>query len=249
MKSANSSKIVFVDIETAPSLGYVWGKWEQNVIEFKQDWYMLSFSYKYFGDKKIYTRCLADYPGYKAGSENDEKLVSDLWKVFDEADILIGHNADKFDIKKTNTRFISHGMPPPSPYKTVDTLKIARKAFKFDSNKLDELGRYLGLGRKLAHTGFHLWLGCMHGDSKSWKVMKQYNEQDVVLLEKVYLLMRPWASTHPNVNKGEAACPKCGSVNVQKRGFSYTLLRQKQRYQCLSCRGWYEGSAKVPEKG
>ena len=243
-----SSKIVFLDIETSPSLGYVWGKWDQNVIEFKADWYVLSFSYKYFGDKKIHTRCLSDYPGYKAGSENDEKLIADLWKIFDEADIIIGHNADKFDIKKTNTRFISHGMPPPSPYKSVDTLKIARKAFKFDSNKLDELGRYLGLGRKLAHTGFHLWLGCMQGDMKSWRTMKKYNEQDVALLEKVYLLMRPWASTHPNVNKGEIACPKCGSFNVQKRGFSYTMLRQKQRYQCLSCRGWHEGSAKVAEK-
>lgn len=244
----DSAKIVFLDIETAPSLGYVWGKWQQDVIEFKQDWYVLSFSYKYFGEKKIRTHVLADYPSFEKDKENDERLIGELWTILDGADIVIGHNLDKFDIKKTNTRFISHGMPPPSPYKTVDTLKIARKAFKFDSNKLDELGRYLGLGRKLPHTGFRLWLGCMNGDTASWKLMKKYNEQDVALLEKVYLLMRPWASTHPNVNKGVTACPKCSSTNTQKRGFSYTLLRQKQRYQCLACRGWYEGPAKVIEK-
>lgn len=246
MKTA--ARVVLVDIETAPSLGYVWGKWEQDVIEFKQDWYILSFSYKNFGEKKIYTRALVDYPGFSKDKENDESLVADLWAILDGADIVIGHNLEKFDIKKTNTRFISHGMPPPSPYRTVDTLKLARKVFKFDSNKLDELGRYLGIGRKLAHTGFRLWLGCMNGDAASWKLMKKYNEQDVALLEKVYLLMRPWAGTHPNVNKGGTACPKCGSIEVQKRGFSYTLLRQKQRYQCLTCRGWWDGSAKVAEK-
>ena len=241
------SRIVFVDLETAPSLGYVWGKWEQNVIEFKADWYILSFSYKVFGEKKIYTRGLIDYSSFAKDKENDEALVNDLWKVFDEADIIIGHNVDKFDIRKTNSRFLSHKLPPPRPYKTVDTLKIAKRIFKFDSNKLDELGRYLGLGRKLAHTGFHLWLGCMQGDVKSWNLMKRYNAQDIVLLEKVYLLMRPWSVTHPNVNQGQVACPKCGSTNTQKRGFSYTLLRQKQRYQCLGCRGWWEGSARKVE--
>ena len=242
------SRIVFVDIETAPSLGYVWGKWEQNVIEFKQDWYILSFSYKVFGEKKIYTRSLIDYSGFAKDKENDEALVNDLWKIFDEADIIIGHNVDKFDIRKTNSRFLSHKLPPPRPYKTVDTLKIAKRVFKFDSNKLDDLGRYLGLGRKLPHTGFHLWLGCMQGDTKSWDLMKKYNAQDVALLEKVYMLMRPWSTTHPNVNQGQIACPKCGSTNTQKRGFSYTLLRQKQRFQCHGCGGWFEGSAKLPEK-
>jgi DNA polymerase elongation subunit (family B) len=244
------AKIVFIDIETAPSLGWVWGKWEQNVIDFKRDWYILSFAYKVAGEKKIVTRGLIDYAGYRKDidkSGNDEALVQDLWKVFDEADILIGHNGDSFDIRKANSRFLVHKLPPPTLYKTVDTLKIARRSFKFDSNKLDDLGRYLGVGRKLPNTGFNLWKGCMQGDAKSWKQMKEYNKHDVELLEKVYYLLRAWAPTHPNVNKGENACPKCASFNVQKRGFSYTLQRQQQRFQCLSCRGWYIGSARKAE--
>lgn len=239
-----SAKILFLDIETAPSLGYVWGKWEQDVIEFKQDWYILSFSYKYLGEKKIRTHALVDYPGFLLDKKNDRHLVRDLWGILNSADIIIGHNLDKFDIKKINTRFISLGFPPPSPYKTVDTLKVARKLFRFDSNKLDDLSRCLGIGRKVEHTGFRLWLECMDGNVESWKLMKKYNEQDIVLLEKVYLLMRPWINPHPTVNKGEVACPKCGSTKVEKRGFSYTLLRKKQRYQCQSCSGWWEGSAK-----
>jgi hypothetical protein len=239
------SKILFLDIETAPSLGWVWGKWEQNVIDFKSDWYMLSFAYKWADQRKVIAVGLDNAPHYIKGSESDKWLSEQLWKLLDEADIIIAHNGDAFDLPKIKTRFISHGLVPPSPYKTVDTLKIARKAFAFDSNKLDDLGRYLGIGRKLPHTGFHLWKGCMSGDPTSWKLMKRYNAHDVELLEKVYYLVRAWAPNHPNVNHGEIEnCPRCGSDKVQRRGFSFTLLRKKQRFQCQKCAGWFEGSAK-----
>lgn len=240
-----ASKIVFLDIETAPSLGYVWGKWKQNVIDFEKNWYILSFAYKWLGENEVHTFGLIDYPSYKIDKEDDRSLVADLWKILDEADIVIAHNGDDFDLPKTNTRFITHGMKPPSPYRTVDTLKIARRVFKFDSNKLDELGRYLGVGRKLPHTGFHLWHGCMTGVPESWKLMKEYNGQDVILLEQVYFLMRPWAVNHPQVNQEGATknCPKCGSNRVHSRGWSYTALRKKQRYQCQECQGWFAGPA------
>jgi hypothetical protein len=240
------SKIVFLDIETSPSLGWVWGAWQQDVIEFDKSWHLLSFSYKVLGQSGQVTKALCDYPNYKKNLEDDRALTQDLWEVLNGADIIIGHNLDKFDIKKSNTRFITHGLQPPAPYKTVDTLKIARKVFKFDRNKLDELGRYLGLGRKLATTGYKLWLACMSGDEKAWTLMKKYNAQDVRLLEKVYMRVRPWATNHANVNQGQQNCPKCGSTRVQRRGWEYTNLRKKQRYQCRSCAGWYSGSAVKP---
>jgi hypothetical protein len=246
---SEKARMIFIDLETAPSLGFSWGpKYETSVIEYKKDWYLLAYSYKVAGESKVYTKCLADYPGYRKDLENDELLVNDLWKIFDEADILVAHNGDSFDVRKANTRFVTHGLPPPSTFKTVDTLKIARKVFRFDSNKLDDLAKYLGVGRKLPTTGAHLWFRCMAGDLKAWRLMRRYNAQDLVLLEKVYYLLRSWSPTHPQVNKGQhGACPKCGSINIQKRGLSYTLLRQKQRFQCLSCRGWFEGSAKKAE--
>jgi uncharacterized protein YprB with RNaseH-like and TPR domain/predicted RNA-binding Zn-ribbon protein involved in translation (DUF1610 family) len=243
-----ASRIVFLDIETAPSLGWVWAKWNTNVIDFEKNWHILSFSWKWLGEKEVHVKGLIDYPGYEKNKENDKALVTDLWKILDQADIIIAHNGDDFDLPKTNTRLITHGIKPPSPYKTVDTLKIARRVFKFDSNKLDELGRYLGVGRKMPHTGFHLWHGCMTGDPESWKLMKEYNKQDVILLEQVYFLMRPWAKSHPQVNQGELlACPKCGSLKVQRRGFSFTAFRKKQRYQCQECTGWFEGPAVLPK--
>lgn len=238
------ARIKLLDVETAPSLGWVWGKWEQNVIDMKNDWYMLSYAVKDLGTGKIRTYCLPDYPGYKDDIENDRELIKQLWKELDEADVVIAHNGDSFDIKKTNTRFLVHGLPPPSPYKSVDSLKVARSVFKFDSNKLDDLCRCLGIGRKLPHTGFHLWRGCMTGDKKSWDMMRKYNAHDIELLEEFYLKIRAWVKNHPNVNLGEdQTCPKCGSNKVQRRGFSYSRLKKKQRYQCVKCTGWYEGPA------
>ena len=190
------------------------------------------------------TYSLADFKGYKPGSENDKALVKQLWKLFDEADILIAHNGDNFDIKKANARFAYYKLPPPSPYKTIDTLKVARKYFQFTSNKLDDLGNHLGYGRKLAHTGFHLWKGCMNGDLQAWKHMVRYNRRDVELLEKIYLHLRPWISNHPNVSilsDTYNGCPACGSKNVMKMGTDITQTGRVQQYQCRDCKKWSRG--------
>jgi len=241
-----TAKIVLLDIETAPNLGWVWGKYDQNVIAFYSTTYILSFAYKSLGDADITVRALPDYKGYTKDRANDELLSRDLWSVLDSADIVVAHNGDAFDIKRSNARFIAHDLPPPSPFKTVDTLKIAKKHFKFESNKLDDLGQYLAVGEKLAHTGFKLWRGCMDGDPEAWKQMKEYNAQDVALLEEVYLKLRPWATTHPNLNlygggSDTVKCSSCGSDHVQKRGYSYAVTQVRQRFQCVDCRHWFSG--------
>lgn len=245
----NNTKILLFDIETAPSLGYVWGKWEQNVIEFERDWYILSFACKWLNGKKTAVCSLPDFKGYKKNPEDDKLLVAVLWKLFNEADIIIGHNGDAFDIKKANARFLTHGLLPPSPYKTVDTLKLARKYFKFDSNKLDDLAKSLNIGRKENVGGFATWKGCMTGDKKSWKKMTSYNKMDVELLEKVYNKLKPWSNNHPNVallNGKTNSCPICGSDKVQRRGYSITKTNKFQRIQCQSCSGW--SRLRLPEK-
>lgn len=236
-------RVLFIDIETAPILGYTWGRFEQNVVGVERDTYMLSFAVKWEGQERVKTYALPDYPGYSRNKENDKKLVADLWKLMDEADVIIAHNGDSFDIKKSNARFLTHGFRPYAPIKSIDTLKIARKYFKFDSNKLDELGRYLGVGRKLPHTGFHLWRGCMAGDEKSWRTMRRYNAQDVRLLERVYLKLRAWHTTHPDltVYSGHAGCPACQSTQILRRGFIVAKSRKRQRFQCSACGSWFAG--------
>src|SRR6266487_3519317 len=242
-------RILLFDIETAPCLGWVWEKWETNVIEFKTQWYILSFAYKWLGEKKIHTHALPDYPAYEKDREDDAGLTRELWRVLDSSDVAIAHNGDRFDTRKANSRFIAHGLVPPRPRKNVDTLKIARRHFNFTSNRLDDLGQYLGVGRKLAHTGKHLWLGCMRGDPAAWRMMVRYNKTDVALLERVYLKLRPWATGHPNLDNFTRAnvCPTCQSQKLVHRGFNLTKTGKRQRFQCTDCGAWSSGIKHIRE--
>lgn len=236
----NKPKILFFDIETSPNLSYTWGKYEQDVIGFEREWYMLTFAYKW-GDGKTQAFALPDFKLYRKDPTNDLELVRKLWELFNEADVIVGHNGDRFDIRKANSRFLFHGFLPPEPFKTIDTLKVARKYFALNSNRLDDLGNLLSVGRKVETGGFKLWLGCMNGDSSSWKTMVKYNKHDVDLLYRVYQKLQGWITNHPNVNLyGEQSdsCPVCGGKHIQKRGFGYTKLGKYQRYQCLECGAW-----------
>lgn len=237
------ARVLFVDIETAPSLGWYYDLWKEgNIVSTVKSWYILSFSWKWEGEKTTHVKGLIDYSGYKNDKENDKALLRELWNLLDEADVVIAHNGDGFDIPKINARFIKHGFGPPSPYKTIDTIKVARKHFKFDSNRLNEIGKYLGVGMKVPTTGFRLWEGCMRGDVDSWNLMKRYNKQDVVLLEKTYLKLRGWMTSGPNLSiiagQKRTGCPSCGGHNRQRRGYSCTATKQMARLQCKDCGKW-----------
>lgn len=223
-------KTLLYDIETMANRAYVWGKYEQDVIAYEQEGYMLSFSAKWLDGKQI-TRGLPDYKGYKPGKPDDLLLLLELHKLISEADIVIAHNGDRFDIRKMNARFIYHGLNPPAPYKSVDTLKVAKKYFAFNSNKLDDLGAFLGVGRKVKHPGFDLWLGCEAGDTASWNLMKRYNKQDVILLEEVYKKLRPWHTGHP-------ATHNCEEYPIKTTRSYMTIRGPKTRGQCSECGLW-----------
>lgn len=244
------ARILLYDIETAPNLAYVWGKYEQDVIAYEDEWHMLSFAYKWLGEKRTHVMALPDFKKtYKKDKTNDVELVKALHALFSEADIVIAHNGNAFDQKKTNARMIQHGLTPPVPYKQIDTRNVARKYFKFNSNRLDDLGESLEVGRKVKHPGFEMWLGCMAGHNKSWDQMKKYNKQDVVLLEKVYEKMRPWIGGHPSLSLMEGnilACTHCGSEDLIKTGTYYTMVNQFQIWRCKACGA--RPRSRIPDK-
>ena len=233
------AKVLFYDIETAPNLAYVWGHYDQNVVRQYREWYVLCFSYKWEGQKSTKVVSLPDFPEiYAANPENDLAVVGALWKLFDEADIVVAHNGDRFDMRKANARFVYHGLTPPAMPLQVDTLKVARRYFMFNSNKLGDLGEHLGLGNKEATGGFELWAGCMRGDEKAWRIMKKYAKQDVDLLQDVYEQLRPWMTNHPNralIDGRPHACPSCGHDELIRRGNRSTKVAQYVQYQCKKC--------------
>lgn len=232
-------KYLVWDVETFPILGAVWGKYEQNLLWTEREGCLASFAYKWLGEKRTHVFTLPDYKTYKKNKYDDIELVLALHGLFQEADGIIAHNGDSFDQKIANGRFLIHGLEPPPPYKQIDTLKIARKYFKLKSNKLDDLGDALGVGRKVRTGGIDLWHDCYYGDLKAWKKMATYNKQDVDLLEAVYLKLRPWVQNHPSMavqtNKLDA-CKACNeNKGFAKQGFQYTPSGKYQRYKCLNC--------------
>lgn len=235
-------RILLHDIETAPLLSHVWSRWEANSLSVEHDWYLLSVSWKWLGEKTTHVKGLIDYERFSVNPEDDYDLAALMHKLFSEADIVVAHNGIAFDTKKAQARMLFHGFDPPTPFKEVDTLRIARKHFAFSSNKLGELCDVLGIGRKLETGGFETWLGCMRGDPKAWAKMKKYNRGDVVILEKLYLRLLPWTTTHPNlatIAERPSACPKCGSEEgMSARGYVHTTVSKRRRWQCKSCGGF-----------
>ena len=225
-------KILIFDIESAPVLGYVWRLWKTDVIEVVEDWYLLSVAWQWYGDDEIH---FARKSKQKA---NDRALTKQLWDLFDEADILVAQNGDRFDIPKVTAKFIQYDLGMPSHYTTIDTLKMARK-HGFTSKSLDNLAKRLGIGKKLPHQGKNTWIGCIAEDEESWKIMEEYNKHDVWLLNAVWDRLAPYSDVKPNMQhwteSGSCVNPRCGSTNLMKRGFYRTHAAEYQQYQCKDC--------------
>lgn len=243
--NSNHAKVLLLDIETAPAKVYSWGLWEQNigVHQIVDDGYVLCWCAKWLGKKEMLSDSLINYPShFKQFPRCDKKIAESVWKLVNEADIVVTHNGNDFDLKWINTMFIKHDLKPVSPYKSVDTCVAVKRKFRFISNKLDFLCRKLDLGRKISTGGFELWDECMRGVKKSWEKMLKYCKHDVHLLEKLYLTIRPYIHNHPNLNLYHGVvnslCPNCSSNHLERRGYEYTSMCKFQRYVCKDCGKW-----------
>lgn len=241
-------RILTFDIETAPLRALTWGIWEQNISldQIEDDWSILCYCAKWYGEKEL----IYDYTGGRGKNKvrDDKKLVFGLRNLLDEADIVVAQNGLNFDLKKVDMRLLIHGYKPYSPVKVVDTMLVTKHRFAATSTKLAYLSKTLTDTPKDEHKafpGFELWLECLRDNPKAWAEMKKYNCRDVVATEKVYKRLLPWIKNHPNVGAyiqdKERRCTKCGSKDLQRRGYALTMQNSYPRYQCNDCGGWLRG--------
>lgn len=229
-------KRLFLDIETSFSVVTTFTLWPKSIPigNIVQDWHIICASWKWEGEKKIHNS--------RTYTTNDKKVCKDLAKVIAEADELVYHNGTKFDFKKINTRILMHRLPPiPKPRET-DTLTQAKKHFAFTSNRLDYIARVLVDDCKIANKP-GLWMDALNKDKKAIDAMAVYCNQDVVLLEKVFNVMRPHIDLGFNVNIKDKdslvhKCTHCGGNNLQSKGFRYTKTGSYRRYVCKDCGGY-----------
>jgi len=184
MTNKKEPRILLYDIETSMSIAKTFQFWNTNIRHgaIVKEWYIISGAWKFLGEKEVHSVACTQ-AGLKNG--NDKNVVKALCKAISEADMIIGHNGDKFDLKKLKARVIKHGLPPVSNIKTLDTLKCARREFAFSYNNLDYLGQFLEVGTKIKNEP-GLWDKVMAGDMEALGRMVKYNIQDVRLLEAVY---------------------------------------------------------------
>lgn len=233
-------KILFLDIETAPYVALTWKPYKvDRVPKIVQNRYVMSIGYRWSDSDTTEVLALPDWKtAYKKDRTDDSKLIKAIHKLEQEADMIVGHNVDRFDMKRIRGRYIAHKLPFPGKVPTVDTLKAVKRHAELDSHRLDDVCELLDIGSKLPHTGIEMWWACMNGDSEAWDLMRSYNEHDVSpLLDSLYHFLNDnnWIDNHPNLAAivGRlAACTKCGKDSPwTKRGL--TKSGNGPRYQVV----------------
>jgi aromatic ring-opening dioxygenase LigB subunit len=239
IKTSKMPKILAIDIETKPLTSYIWSIWQDKIPlnMVINDWSILSYAAKWVGEDKIFYNDVRSKKDY----ENDQDLLKEIWKLLDEADIVLTQNGVKFDIPRINTRFLVHGMQPPSSYKHIDTLKLAKKYFNFTSNSLEYMTKLLCKKKKISHEkypGFELWKECLNGNKDAWDHMREYNIADITSLEELYTKLAPWdnAINFSLYNENTNPTCSCGYTGEFKPdGFFYTKTSKFQKYKCPKC--------------
>lgn len=226
-------RILVIDIELRPGRTYFWDAKTQwigphMVIEKPA---MICFDAKWYGDPKHTFRSVWEH--------GQDEMLAEVWRLLDEAHVVIGYNSVGFDVKHLLRELAQAGHRPPSPHTDVDLIRTARSRFKFPYNSLNEVCRDLGLELKLEHSGFDLWRGVMDGDPKAQRTIRKYNRRDTEVTEQLYSRLRPWIRNHPNVNMYRSerlsGCGTCGSADVEEAGFHYTQTRAYRQFVCNAC--------------
>jgi DNA polymerase elongation subunit (family B) len=232
-------KLLFFDIETSPLLVYTWGLYDQNIglNQVVEDWSVLSWAAKWQDSKNI----LYDDNRNARNIRDDKRLLKGIWRLLNEADVVVTQNGKQFDQKKLNARFNINDMRPPSSFQHIDTRLLAKKHFGFTSNSLEYMSGTLNTKyKKLKHKKFpgqELWNECLKKNPEAWEEMEKYNKHDVLALEELYNKLSPWdtAVNFSLYTDGKVTTCSCGNTDFKRNGHAYTSTGKFQRYECKRC--------------
>lgn len=237
------ARILTLDIESRPLLSYHWGLWQQNIgiSQIVEHGGMMCFVAKWLGEEDVIF--------YSDFADGHEKMVRAIHSLLSEADIVVTYNGDRYDVKRLNNEFLKLNMAPPKPFKSIDLYKTNKTKFDLPSKKLDYIAQQVGVGGKLENGGFQLWIDCMAGKPEAWALMEEYNVQDVVLTENLYLKLLPWLTNVPHygmfTTRDGLVCPYCGSGTLLEDGTTQTHVNSYVLYSCQDCDGWSRGNKPV----
>lgn len=229
-------KRLFYDIETSYNIVKAWRigyNINLNMDDIIQERAIITIAYKWEGEEDVTVL------SWNKGC--DKKIIEDFVKVMAEADELVGHNCDRYDTKFIMARALKHNISVLPKYQSTDTLKLAKKHFMLNSNKLDYIAQYLGIGHKTKHRGMPMWDDIiLRNDPKALEEMIEYNVQDVFLTEQVYHKLMEYSLpkvNHASKQTGDKhTCPQCGSDHAKLHKTYISGTGTKTRLMnCLNC--------------
>jgi len=240
----DKAKILLLDVETAPLEVYVWSLKQRSgwipPSNIKKDWSILTWSAKWLFDSEIYSSRVGEDDAF---NRKDDSIMQDLWRLLNEANMVVAHNGTNFDVRRVNARLAINGYIPPYPYKIIDTMTMSKRQFDFSSFALDYMNSLFNIGRK-EHPGFGVWKAAVEGGQKAEEalgIMRGYCDNDIRILEELYLQVRPWLKGHPNIGLYIGAtgnvCDHCGNDNLDWGGKYFTAAGRFRSFRCGGCGG------------
>ena len=174
------ANILYIDLEVSKSLYFNYGSRVPsqylNTDDLFRPRYIICWAASYVGSPVIWSECVTQK---EAKKWDDSRILPRLQELMASADLIAGHNVDKFDLKHANARFLLSSLEPVTDKKTLDTLKIARAKFAFESNKLDYVSQILGFRGKDDIRNSD-WLKIVtSGDERTLKKVNRYCKGDV----------------------------------------------------------------------
>lgn len=256
-------KVLYFDLENSLMQAYTFNIWNTNIggNRINKHSHLLSNSWA-FDDEEVQGIRLTPE---QVKNSDDLLVVVDMIKAIEQADILVSYNGISFDKRVLNTRALYHGLPPIRWGKHYDVMREIKKNFKFPSNSMDNVSKYLGIEGKNTSNHRMLWERCFewwHHDSceEALNQMLVYGKQDIVVLRNLHKRIMGWDKSGVNVgmitkdingvntkDNHELLCSHCGSSDVDKLlSKGYTTTTSYDIYRCgnSSCRGLSKSNAK-----
>ena len=240
-KHLRGPKILTADIETLPIATYNWHLFDEPraLDRLVKDWAIFMGATKWMHERPVHvmdTEITGD-------PYDDKEVVRWLCEQLDEADIVVGQNVQKFDLRRIRARAIYHGLKPFREPQVIDTLLMGREVAQFTSHKLEYVSEMTSTqkSKHLKFPGFALWLAVIEQNPAAYAEARRYNKDDVRSTEEWYLKLRPWARKHPNVaqyfNDDLRRCPRCGGLHLEDRGIIQRGVSTYTEYRCGDCGG------------
>ena len=240
VKKEPTERILYFDIETSMCEMYAWGLGKQYVgyEQIKKERQVICIAWKWEHEKEVHALSW-NHKLHKSDAYDDDAdkvMLMAFSKVYNSADLAVGHNGLRFDVASINARLMRYDLPLLDPILFDDTY-LKTKHIRLNCHKLDYLGKYLNVGKKHG-TSYTLWINCMNGDKKALDEMVKYCAQDVSLLAKIYNKVKKYIKSNLNlsvIRDDKNICPSCGG-HLKKNGIKRTAtLGLRQTFVCTSC--------------